>query len=391
MIYKKLIRPMVFRLTKDDSEIAHEWAIKQLQIVGNNRWLCKATEKICRVNDDRLDQKVFGLRFPNPVGLAAGFDKNGEAINGLASLGFGSITLGTTTPSGQDGNERTRLFRLIEDCALINRMGFNNCGAPSLAICLSKREEQDVPIGASIGKMKDTLIKNAIDDYLYCLRALYKFADYFEINISSPNTPGLRVLQYKGYLEKLLMELNCEMTLLAKMHKGPFKPIIPKIAPDLIGEELDDILEACERQRIMGIAAVNTTVKRDGLKTKTKESGGLSGEPLRERALEIVRYIFQSTRGALPIIGVGGISTPEDAYEMLKAGASLIQILTSLVYEGPFVARSINRGLTRIFKKEGIGHISKISRQAHTGREIKRCSVIRQRGCQPVLNLERRK
>src|SRR3989344_5696755 len=190
MLYKNIIRPILFRLTREDPEVAHEWAIKQLQIVGKDRWLRKTTEKFCRVNDDRLDQKIFGLQFSNPVGLAAGFDKNGEAIAGLTSLGFGFNTFGTVTPLGQKGNDRPRMFRLTKDEALINRMGFNNLGALHLAIRLSMIKRQGVPIGASIGKARHTHTENAIDDYLDCLRLLYKFADYFEINVSSPNTAG---------------------------------------------------------------------------------------------------------------------------------------------------------------------------------------------------------
>lgn len=251
MLYKELVRPILFKSTEDDAEMAHEWAIKQLQIMGKNKLLRRMTEKFCRVNDDRLDQKIFGLRFPNPVGLAAGFDKNGEAAAGLASFGFGFETLGTVTPFKQDGNERPRLFRLPEDLALINRMGFNNFGATALALHLSVGEKQSIPVGASIGKMKNTHIENAVDDYLYCLRQLYKFADYFEINVSSPNTPELRTLQYKNYLEKLLMALNREIAKLSKKHVGSFKPMLPKISLDLSWGELDDILEACERQRII--------------------------------------------------------------------------------------------------------------------------------------------
>lgn len=391
MIYKRLIRPMVFRLTKDDPEIAHEWAIKGLQILGSNKLTSGTAKKICTVTNDRLDQKVFGLRFPNPVGLAAGFDKNGQAINGLSSLGFGFITAGTVTPRDQKGNDRPRIFRLPEDRALINRMGFNNSGAAALALRLSARENGKIPIGASIGKMRDTNIDNAVDDYLYCLRSLCKYVDFIEQNISSPNTPGLRLLQHKHYLDKLFFLSNMEMARLGKKFSIPFRPMIPKLDSDMEREQLNDFMEVAEKHRIPGVILINTTVKRHGLRNKSQESGGLSGEPLRERALEIVRYISKSTNGTLPIIGVGGISTAEDAYEMLKAGASLIQILTGFIYEGPFVARNINRGLVKIFEKEKIGHISEISRQAHAGREIKSCSVMRQRGCQPALNSERRK
>lgn len=391
MLYKKIFRPALFRATGNDPEIAHEWAIEQLRIIGADKGLRKIFKKFCRIENGRLNQKVFGLHFPNPVGLAAGFDKNGQAINGLASLGFGFITAGTVTPFEQKGNDRPRIFRLPEDRALINRMGFNNSGAAALRLRLSAGEKQGIPIGASIGKMKDTPNENSINDYSYCLRALYNFADYFEINVSSPNTAGLRALQRKNDLENLLMALNQEMAQLARRCDSRFKPIIPKIAPDLSWSELDDIIEACVRQRIMGLAVANTTTGRDGLKSNIKETGGLSGEPLREKALNLVRYISKETKGTLPIIGAGGIFTAEDAFEMLKAGASLVQILTGLVYEGPLLARKINRGLVKIFEKEGIGHISEINWQAQKENiEPRKCFVTRRRGCQPTLNPERK-
>ncbi|HLD61969.1 MAG TPA: quinone-dependent dihydroorotate dehydrogenase [Patescibacteria group bacterium] len=382
MLYKNIVRPILFRLTREDPEIAHEWAIKWLQILGSNKLTSEAVKKLCAVTSDRLGQKIFGLQFPNPVGLAAGFDKNGEAIAGLSSLGFGFITAGTVTPLGQKGNDRPRIFRLPENRALINRMGFNNSGATALALRLSIDENRNIPVGASIGKMKNTTIENAIEDYLSCLRSLYNFADYFEINVSSPNTAGLRALQRKNYLEKLLMALNREMAQLAKRCKSRFKPIIPKIAPDLNRVELDDILEVCVRQRMMGIAVANTTINRDGLKSKIEEIGGLSGEPLRERTLEMVRYISKSTDGALPIIGVGGIFNAEDAYEMFKAGASLIQVFTGMIYEGPFIARNINRGLVKIFERERVKHISEI-RGGKRNEKIGKCFIARRPGCQP--------
>ena len=396
MLYKNIVRPILFRLTREDPEVAHEWAIKLLKIAGISKYMCGALRNFIAINDPRLVQKVFGLEFKNPVGLAAGFDKNGEAIAGLTSLGFGFNTFGTVTPLNQKGNDRPRMFRLPKDKALINRMGFNNLGVLHLAIRLSTIKRRGIPIGASIGKTRNTHIKNAVDDYLDCLRLLYKFADFFEANISSPNTPELRTLQYENHLEQLLMALNHKMTQLAKKYKGPFKPVIPKIDPDLSWGELDAILEVCERQRMMGLIVANTTVKRSGLKTEIKEDGGLSGEPLRERALEMVRYISKSTGGTLPIIGVGGIFNAQDAYEMLKAGASLIQVFTGMIYEGPFIARNINRGLVKIFERERIKHISEIraypsSRNIGTtdgkggkrNEKIGKCYIARRPGCQP--------
>ena len=361
MLYKNIIRPILFRLTREDPEVAHEEVIKLLRAIGESKHVYRMLKKYATVNDPRLSQDVFGLEFKNPVGLAAGFDKNGDVIDGLSALGFGFIEVGTITPYYQEGNNRPRMFRLTKDEALINRMGFNNIGADNVVRSnLVLRKKKESLLGISIGKSKTTPLEKAADDYVDLLKKLYGFGDYFAINISSPNTAGLRALQRKNHLEKLLMALNREMAQLARGCNGRFKPIIPKVDPDLNWIELDDILEVCVRQRMMGLIVANTTVKRSGLKTEIKEDGGLSGKPLRERALEMVRYISKSTGGTLPIIGVGGIFNAQDAYEMLKAGASLIQVFTGMIYEGPFIARNINRGLVKIFEREGIKHISEI-------------------------------
>ncbi|TAN58585.1 quinone-dependent dihydroorotate dehydrogenase [Patescibacteria group bacterium] len=394
MLYKNIVRPILFRLTREDPEIAHEEAIRLLKFIGESKHVYRILKKYATVNDPRLSQRVFGLGFKNPVGLAAGFDKNAEALDGLEALGFGFIEAGTITPRYQEGNDRPRMFRLPKDKALINRMGFNNIGADNVVRSnLILRKNKESLLGISIGKSKATTFKNAADDYVDLLKKLYGFGDYFAINISSPNTAGLRALQHKNHLEKLLMALNREMTQLAEGCNSRFKPIIPKIDPDLNWTELDDILEVCVRQRMNGLIVANTTIRRSGLKTEIKETGGLSGEPLRERALEMVRYISRSTGGALPIIGVGGIFSAEDAYEMFKAGASLIQVFTGMIYEGPFIARNINRGLLEIFERRGIKHISEIrgpsSHKATKGRggerdeDIRTCLVVRRPGCQP--------
>jgi len=383
MLYKNIIRPILFRLTREDPEVAHEEVIKLLRAIGESKHVYRMLKKYATVNDPRLSQDVFGLEFKNPVGLAAGFDKNGDVIDGLSALGFGFIEVGTITPYYQEGNNRPRMFRLTKDEALINRMGFNNIGADNVVRSnLVLRKKKESLLGISIGKSKTTPLEKAADDYVDLLKKLYGFGDYFAINISSPNTAGLRALQRKNHLEKLLMALNREMAQLARGCNGRFKPIIPKVDPDLNWIELDDILEVCVRQRMMGLIVANTTVKRSGLKTEIKEDGGLSGKPLRERALEMVRYISKSTGGTLPIIGVGGIFNAQDAYEMLKAGASLIQVFTGMIYEGPFIARNINRGLVKIFEREGIKHISEII-GGKRNEKIGKCYIARRPGCQP--------
>ena len=383
MLYKNIIRPILFRLTREDPEVAHEEVIKLLRAIGESKHVYRILKKYATVNDPRLSQDVFGLEFKNPVGIAAGFDKNGDVIDGLSALGFGFIEVGTITPYYQEGNNRPRMFRLTKDEALINRMGFNNIGADNVVRSnLVLRKKKESLLGISIGKSKTTPLEKAADDYVDLLKKLYGFGDYFAINISSPNTAGLRALQRKNHLEKLLMALNREMAQLARGCNGRFKPIIPKVDPDLNWIELDDILEVCVRQRMMGLIVANTTVKRSGLKTEIKEDGGLSGKPLRERALEMVRYISKSTGGTLPIIGVGGIFNAQDAYEMLKAGASLIQVFTGMIYEGPFIARNINRGLVKIFEREGIKHISEII-GGKRNEKIGKCYIARRPGCQP--------
>lgn len=294
------------------------------------------------LEDPRLEREVFGLKFKNPVGLAAGFDKNAEFVEELSYLGFGFIEIGTVTPKPQSGNEKPRMFRLVEDEALINRMGFNNRGVDVAAARLkSLKNKNQVIIGGNIGKNKITPNEKAGDDYEYSFHALYDYVDYFVVNVSSPNTPGLRDLQEKEPLTRLLNRLQ-EIN----RKKEKQKPILLKIAPDLTDSQLDDIIEIVQDTKISGLIATNTTIGRDNLKSKhQKETGGLSGKPLTQRSTEIIRYISQKTQNAFPIIGVGGIHSAEDALKKLEAGASLIQVYTGFIYEGPGLVKKICQGI----------------------------------------------
>ncbi len=300
------------------------------------------------INYDRqVGRKVFGLNFPNPVGLAAGFDKEGAHIQSLAALGFGFLELGTVTPKPQTGNPRPRLFRLPKDKALINRMGFNNAGVDAFAEKLAKWQTQkhSCIIGGNIGKNKDTPNEEALRDYATCFEKLFPYVDYFVVNVSSPNTPGLRALQEKKPLKQLLdglQKLNAN-------RPNP-KPILLKIAPDLNQAQLDDILELTFDCQLSGLIATNTTISRENLQTHTDKvkklgHGGLSGMPLRKKSTKIIQYLYSQSKGQLPIIGVGGILNPRDALEKLDAGASLIQIFTGLIYQGPNLIAKINRAI----------------------------------------------
>jgi dihydroorotate dehydrogenase len=294
------------------------------------------------VEDPKLERNVFGLTFKNPVGLAAGFDKNAELYNELAFCGFGFIEVGTVTPKAQPGNPKKRLFRLTEDEAIINRMGFNNDGVEEMLKNLKKRKTEAI-IGGNIGKNKITPNENAVDDYVISFNALHDYVDYFVVNVSSPNTPNLRALQDKEPLTKLLSTLKVENS-----KKKVERPILLKIAPDLTKEQLDDVIEIVASTKIDGIIATNTTIDRSNLKTENPEEygpGGVSGKPLRERATEVIRYIHDQSEGQIPIIGVGGIHSAEDALEKLEAGARLVQLYTGFVYEGPGIVKKINQAL----------------------------------------------
>ena len=293
-----------------------------------------------------LKRSLWGIDFPNPVGLAAGFDKNALRINEFDALGFGFVEIGTLTPKAQPGNEQPRLFRLPSDEAIINRMGFNNDGVAE-AVGRLKKRNPGIIVGGNIGKNKATPNEDSLSDYLYCFHALKNVVDYFVVNVSSPNTPGLRELQEKGPLLHLLKSLNDVNNQLASR-----KPILLKIAPDLSNEQLDDIVEIVKVTGIDGVIATNTTISREGLQTPSEivqamGAGGLSGKPVKERSTEVIRYIHKKSSGTIPIIGVGGIHTAEDAYEKLKAGASLVQVYTGYIYEGPELIKRINKYLVK--------------------------------------------
>ena len=312
-------------------------------ILPGKKWVCRL---IYKVKDTRLEREVFGIHFENPVGLAAGFDKDAKLFDELANFGFGFIEIGTVTPLPQEGNEKPRLFRLIEDTALINRMGFNNTGIESV-IARLRRKKSKIIIGGNIGKNKNTPNSKAIDDYSICFQKLYPFVDYFVVNVSSPNTPGLRDLQDKEPLTKLLVSLQD-----LNSQKEVKKPILLKIAPDLNNNQLDDIIDIVSDTNIAGVVATNTTINRSGLKTNKEKlniigDGGLSGKPIKHRSTEIIRYLSEKSNHAFPIIGVGGIHSAKDALEKIEAGAALVQIYTGFVYEGPDLVRKINKALLK--------------------------------------------
>lgn len=345
MLFKPLIRSTLFHTSASDPEIAHHWVMNRLAFASRHRLLLKILEAANAYKSPSLERTVFGVRFPNPVGLAGGFDKNGLALPALAALGFGFLEAGTVTRYRQAGNDRPRIFRLPEDDALINRMGFPNDGADEIAERLSRLPKPTIPVGWSIGRSKITPQEEAIEDYLYSLRKLYDHADFFTVNVSSPNTPGLRNLQEKEPLNQLLRAVLQEAEVLARQTgRSPAKPILVKISPDLTDGQIDDIIEVCLNCNVRGIIATNTTLSHKGLQQSTRETGGLSGRPLYPCALAIVQYLCKRLDGQMPVIGVGGIFGPDDAQRMFDAGASLIQIYTSFIYEGPGIIKSILKG-----------------------------------------------
>ena len=343
-VYKTLIRPVLFSFP---AESIHNFTFGLLKFTFSIPGVGSMMRSLYTHNPKSLERKLFGLTFPNPVGLAAGFDKDARLIDELACFGFGFIEIGTLTPKGQAGNPKPRLFRLPADSGLINRMGFNNKGVDEAVLRL-KRAQKKVIIGGNIGKNKLTPNDEAVSDYIHCFEALFDHVDYFVVNVSSPNTPGLRELQEKEPLRKLLATLQEH-----NQAKENPKPILLKIAPDLNEGQLDDILEIIPSTGINGIVASNTTISRQGLHTKEHQleqigNGGLSGKPVRERSTEIIRMIHKKTNGSLPIIAVGGIFTGEDAREKLEAGASLVQVYTGFIYEGPSMVKKINKILADV-------------------------------------------
>ena len=335
-MYKSILRPILF---KSDPEEIHHFtfsSVRRLFKVPGSKNIIK---KLYQVNDTRLEREVFGLKFKNPVGLAAGFDKDAKLYKELSHFGFGFIEIGTVTPKPQPGNPKKRLFRLKEDQAIINRMGFNNGGVAEAVVRLQKNK--NVLIGGNIGKNKVTPNDEAVNDYILCFNALFNVVDYFVVNVSSPNTPGLRELQDKEPLTKLLATLQ---DLNAQKEKR--KPILLKIAPDLTEDQLLDIIDIVATTKIDGVIATNTTISREGLTSVNKEEiGGLSGKPLTKRSTEVIRFLSVRSDKAFPIIGVGGIHSAEDALEKIEAGASLVQLYTGFIYEGPQLIKDINTEL----------------------------------------------
>ncbi len=344
-MYKQLIKPIFFLF---EPETIHHLVFRTIKFVSAIPGVPVLIKSFYVVSDKRLERKLFGLTFPNPVGLAAGFDKDARLYDELGYYGFGFIEIGTLTPKAQPGNEKPRMFRLPEDEALINRMGFNNEGVDAAVQRLKKRKTKII-IGGNIGKNKVTPNEEAVSDYEKCFEALFDHVDYFVVNVSSPNTPNLRALQDKEPLTKLLVrvkELN-------EQKKNP-KPILLKIAPDLTNEQLDDIIEIVNETKIDGLIATNTTISRENLKTDLSKvqamgAGGLSGKPVTQRSTEVVKYLSDKSNKAFPIIAVGGVHTAEDAIEKLNAGASLVQVYTGFIYEGPGIVKRINKGILKSF------------------------------------------
>jgi len=338
-MYKSIIRPILFKF---DPEKVHHFTFSTLKNILKIPGVSSALAKTYLVEDKKLERNVFGLNFKNPVGLAAGFDKDARLYKELSQLGFGFIEIGTVTPKAQGGNPKQRLFRLKEDQAIINRMGFNNEGVEA-AVKRLKKNNHEVLIGGNIGKNKITPNENAVDDYKVCFEALFPYVDYFVVNVSSPNTPNLRALQDKEPLTRLLdtlQSLNAE--------KENRKPILLKIAPDLTDDQLLDIIEIVNTTKIAGVIATNTTISREGLESEHKEEmGGLSGKPLTSRSTEVIRFLSEKSKQAFPIIGVGGIHSAQDALEKLQAGASLVQLYTGFIYEGPQLIKEINQAILK--------------------------------------------
>lgn len=344
-----LLKPLLFQF---DPEKVHYWVTRNLKRVNRLPGGAAAMRAVWEVDDARLQRQVFGLTFKNPVGLAAGFDKNGELIEEMANLGFGFIEVGTVTPLPQPGNPKPRMFRLPPDGALINRMGFNNLGVDVLASRIAAyrkspaAQKQRVIIGGNIGKNKNTPNEDALSDYIKCFDKLFDVVDYFVVNVSSPNTPGLRALQEKEPLMHILNSLQQR-----NQKNGISRPILLKIAPDLTNEQLDDIVEIVQQTGIAGVIATNTTISREGLQSLAKvvqEIGGLSGKPLASRSTEVIGYLSKKSGGSFPIIGVGGIHSEQDALDKLAAGASLVQLYTGFIYEGPGLIGRINKKILSV-------------------------------------------
>ncbi len=346
IMYKSIVRPLLFRF---DPEGVHHFSFKAVKLLSTVPGVSSLLRKRYKHQHPVLQRKLFGLQFDNPVGMAAGFDKDAKAFKEFADLGFGFIEIGTLTPKPQDGNPKTRLFRLPQDQAIVNRMGFNNGGVDAAVERLKKNpklgQPQHVLVGGNIGKNKVTPNDQAVNDYTICFNKLFDYVDYFTVNVSSPNTPGLRELQDRKPLTHILQTLQD-----LNNTKSQRKPILLKIAPDLTDDQLLDIIGIVEDTNIDGVIATNTTIERVDLKsdiTLQKEAGGLSGAPLTNRATHVIAFLHDKSNGAFPIIGVGGIMTAQDAIDKLRAGASLVQLYTGFVYEGPALVRDINKAILK--------------------------------------------
>ena len=352
-MFYSFLRPFFFTL---DPEHAHQLSINALKLLQASQ---RRPTPAC--SHQLLAQDLWGLRFPNPVGLAAGYDKNAAVPLVWSTLGFGFAELGTVTAEAQPGNPKPRIFRLAQDSALINRLGFNNDGACAIAqrlpALLSPQRPRPVPLGFNIGKSKVTRLEDAVGDYLESCEKLLPFADYLVVNVSSPNTPELRKLQETERLGKILEALLAHIRQGAETEHTSQKPLLVKIAPDLSEAEIGEIARLALSVGVSGLITTNTTVARPGLRPAAHETGGLSGRPLAGRAREVLRSMYRAVEGKLPIIGVGGIFSAEDAYERIRAGASLVQIYTGMIYEGPFLAQRIVRGLIQIMEREGFSHL----------------------------------
>ena len=340
----QLFRSILFRF---DAEKVHYFVVGLLKLMVKfppSRWIFRS---IYHLEDPALEREFIGLKFPNPVGLEAGFDKNAKFFDEMESCGFGFIEIGTVTPLAQPGNDLPRLFRLKKDEAILNRMGFNNDGVQEALKHLKARKNRKLIIGGNIGKNKWTPNEEALNDYVICFEALFDEVDYFVVNVSSPNTPNLRALQEKGPLMELLSTLQQK-----NEAKPKAKPILLKIAPDLTNEQLDEIIEIVQETKIAGLIATNTTISREGLQTPSSEvealgAGGISGKPLTVRSTEVIRYIHTKSKGSIPMIAVGGIHTAQDALDKLDAGATLVQLYSGFIYEGPGLIKEINQALIK--------------------------------------------
>jgi dihydroorotate dehydrogenase len=364
MLYTKVLKPFLFQM---DPEKAHHLTIDGLHTaakVPGGKALLKSLYAVPEYAE--LKTELWGIPFANPVGLAAGLDKNAKAVPGFSSIGFGFMEVGTVTPKAQAGNELPRLFRLPEDSALINRMGFNNVGIETMARHLEEAGKRAIPVAINIGKNKATPNERAEDDYRACIQGLYGSGDFFVVNISSPNTPDLRNLQHGDDLSRLLEAVRDEMERQHRKRGGAAKPVLVKIAPDLQDEEITYMVRTIVSSGVSGIIASNTTISREGLThPHQKEAGGLSGKPLTERSTQLIHKIYAATEGKLPIIGSGGIFTAKDAYDKICAGASLVEVYTALIYEGPGLIRRLNEGMLAMLRKDGFQHISEAVGSAH--------------------------